>query len=55
MQWVISSQPTHLPAVHGKEGSSFLGLVYPNDTADSVSVVVIKHCDSSVVYWVYSW
>ena len=38
-----------LPFLHGREGSSFPGLVPSDDTVNSESVVGIKHGDSDVV------
>ena len=37
------------PLLHGREGSSFPGLVPPNNTVDSESVVAIQSADSGVV------
>ena len=37
------------PSPHGREGSSFPGLVLPNDTVNCESMVAMKPSDSGVV------
>ena len=44
-------QRVSLPSLHGGEGSSFPGLIPPDDMVNSESWVGIKSCDSGVVIW----
>ena len=48
----LGAQPSHpipLPCLHGREGSSFLGLVAPNEGVKFKSVVGMKSVSSGVV------
>ena len=46
---LAESHPIPLPSLHDGDGSSFSGLVPPNDTVNSESVVGFKPGDSGVV------
>ena len=47
--WGLNSYTIPLPSLHGREGSSFPGLIPPNAAINSESVMGIKPDDSSVV------
>ena len=45
----LKSHPILPPSLHGEEGSSFLGLVLPNDTFEFKSVMGIKPGTGGVI------